>query len=208
VRRDAILTTASEMLRELSAADISLNELSRRTGMAKSNVLRYFESREAILLELCNSELGAFVDQLTDTLAAAVDTGATLAIRSVQLVETLVAALAARPVLCDLMSEQAGVLEHNVSTAAVLEFKRVSIANVERLSAQVVRYLPELGPAGAGRFTALTAMLSTSIWTHSHPPPAVVAAYEAEPSLAPYRLEFTAALRESLQIVLAGLLAA
>jgi AcrR family transcriptional regulator len=208
VRRSAILTTTADMLKEMPAANISLNELSRRTGMAKSNVLRYFESREAILLELCNSELDACVDQLTDTLAAVVDTGATPAIRSAQLVDTLVTTLADRPVLCDLMSEQAGVLEHNISTAAVLGFKRVSIANVERLSALVVRYLPELGPGGADRFTALAAMLSASIWTHSHPPPAVIAAYEAEPSLAPYRLEFTAALRESLQIVLAGLLPA
>ena len=30
----------------MPVAELSLNELSRRVGLAKSNVLRYFESRE------------------------------------------------------------------------------------------------------------------------------------------------------------------
>jgi hypothetical protein len=34
-----------------------------------------------------------------------------------------------------------------------------------------------------------------------------VAAYDADPSLAPYRLNFVTALRDALEIVLAGLLA-
>src|ERR1700733_3165331 len=55
VRRRAILGAAADMLAEMPVADISLNELSRRTGLAKSNVLRYFESREAVLLELLDS---------------------------------------------------------------------------------------------------------------------------------------------------------
>lgn len=36
------------MLSEMPVAKLSLNELSRRIGLAKSNVLRYFESREAV----------------------------------------------------------------------------------------------------------------------------------------------------------------
>ena len=51
LRSQAILDTAAAMLHEMPVADISLNELSRRVGLAKSNVLRYFDSREAVLLE-------------------------------------------------------------------------------------------------------------------------------------------------------------
>ena len=43
------------MLAEMPVAEVTLNELSRRAGLAKSNVLRYFESREAVLLELLDS---------------------------------------------------------------------------------------------------------------------------------------------------------
>ncbi|HEY4701584.1 MAG TPA: helix-turn-helix domain-containing protein, partial [Streptosporangiaceae bacterium] len=56
VRRRAILDTAAAMLAEMTVAEVTLNELSRRVGLAKSNVLRYFESREAVLLDLLGSE--------------------------------------------------------------------------------------------------------------------------------------------------------
>ena len=55
VRRRAILDAAAAMLAEMPVAEVTLNELSRRVGLAKSNVLRYFESREAVLLELLDS---------------------------------------------------------------------------------------------------------------------------------------------------------
>src|SRR6202451_4812423 len=54
-RRRAILGAATAMLAEMPVAEVTLNELSRRVGLAKSNVLRYFESREAVLLELLDS---------------------------------------------------------------------------------------------------------------------------------------------------------
>ena len=55
MRRQAILGAAVAMLAEMPVAQVTLNELSRRAGLAKSNVLRYFESREAVLLELLDS---------------------------------------------------------------------------------------------------------------------------------------------------------
>src|SRR2546421_13066804 len=55
IRRQAILRVAAGMVAEMPVAELSLNELSRRVGLAKSNVLRYFESREAVLLELLDN---------------------------------------------------------------------------------------------------------------------------------------------------------
>lgn len=54
--RARILAVTSEMLEEMPVAKVSLNELSRRL-VRKSNVLRYFESREAVLLQLLDAEL-------------------------------------------------------------------------------------------------------------------------------------------------------
>jgi hypothetical protein len=48
-----LLRTARENLKQGGTLDeLGLNELARQTGMAKSNVYRYFESREALLLDL------------------------------------------------------------------------------------------------------------------------------------------------------------
>src|SRR5437899_12225588 len=72
-RRRAILDTAAAMLDEQPVAQISLNELSRRACLAKSNVLRYFESREAVLLELLDEKTCEWLDQLNADLETGVD---------------------------------------------------------------------------------------------------------------------------------------
>src|ERR1700754_5318237 len=66
LRSQAILDTAAAMLREMPSADLSLNELSRRVGLAKSNVLRYFDSREAVLLELLDTRIREWLAHLTE----------------------------------------------------------------------------------------------------------------------------------------------
>src|SRR5713101_5413614 len=115
VRRRAILDAAAAMLAEMPVAQITLNELSRRIGLAKSNVLRYFESREAVLLELLDSAWQEWLAQLEENLGGAVDAGAPPADRGDQLAAALATSLASQPVLCDLISAQAAVLERNVS---------------------------------------------------------------------------------------------
>src|SRR5271167_4573599 len=84
-RRHAILAAAAAMLAEMPVADVTLNELSRRAGLAKSNVLRYFETREAVLLELLDSAWQDWLVQLDADLAEAVDTSAPLPARADQL---------------------------------------------------------------------------------------------------------------------------
>src|ERR1700742_3629499 len=91
IRRQAILDTAAAMLAEMPVADLSLNELSRRVGLAKSNVLRYFDSRT-----------GEWLEHLARELPATVDAAAVLERRAEQLAGTLSRSLAERPVLCDL----------------------------------------------------------------------------------------------------------
>jgi hypothetical protein len=67
-------------------------------------VLRYFESREAVLLELLNSAWQEWLVQLAGNLAAAADAGAPPAERGDQLAAALATSLASRPVLYDLTS--------------------------------------------------------------------------------------------------------
>ncbi|TDD61971.1 TetR/AcrR family transcriptional regulator [Kribbella antibiotica] len=205
VRRQAILATAAEMLTEMPVSDVSLNELSRRVGLAKSNVLKYFDSREAILLELSGTELLAWVDDLAAGVAA-MPSSASLAERSALLVEVVVSSVSARPVLCDLISAQASVLERNISTETALAFKRTAAGAFERMIEIVTIALPEIGREGAMRFIPPASMLAGALWTHAHPTPAMICAFDADPSLAPLRMEFEPTLREHLTTLLTGVL--
>jgi AcrR family transcriptional regulator len=207
VRRRAILATAAAMLTEMPVAQVTLNELSRRVGLAKSNVLRYFESREAVLLELLDSAWREWLGQLDGDLARSVHDGAPVAERGDQLAAAIAASLAARPVLCDLISAQAAVLERNVSAKVAAEYKRAAIADVTALGRLMLGCVGELGEHDAFRLAAATVMVAGAAWTSTQPSAAMLAAYEADPALASMRPGFTATLREVLEVLISGLLA-
>lgn len=206
-RRQAILGAAAAMLAEMPVAEVTLNELSRRAGLAKSNVLRYFESREAVLLELLDSAWQDWLGQLEADLVGAVDAAAPITVRSDRLAATVAASLASRPMLCDLISAQAAVLERNVSPQVAAQYKRASMAGIAALGGLLRRAVPELGEPDAFRLAGATVMTTGALWPHTHPSAAMLAAYEADPALAAMRLDFTATLREVLEVMIAGLLA-
>jgi AcrR family transcriptional regulator len=206
-RRQAILRAAAAMLTEMPVAGVTLNELSRRAGLAKSNVLRYFESREAVLLELLDAAWQDWLVQLDRGLAGAVDPAAALTARADRMAETVASSLATQPMLCDLIGAQAAVLEHNVSADVAAQYKRASMAAITALGVLMRRCMPELGEADAFQLAGATVMMTAALWPHTQPSAAMLAAYEADPALAALRLDFSSTVREVVQVMTAGLLA-
>ncbi|MGW3657356.1 hypothetical protein ACWD6R_17385 [Streptomyces sp. NPDC005151] len=51
-----------------------------------------------------------------------------------------------------------------------------------------------------------TVMVTGAVWTHAQPSAAMPAACEADPSPASMRLDFTATLRQLLEVLLTGVL--
>ncbi|TQS43093.1 TetR/AcrR family transcriptional regulator [Cryptosporangium phraense] len=196
IRRQAILDTAAAMLDEMPVADVSLNELSRRVGLAKSNVLRYFESREAVLLELLDDFMRSWLASLAGELAA-VDPGESAERRSEQLAEILSRTLASRVALCDLISAQGGVLEQNVSVDVVRRHKRALLADLATMVELVSGAVPELGQ-GAQLVCLQATIMAGALSTYCSPTPEVLAVYEAEPDLAALQFD----LRESLRVAI------
>ena len=205
IRRRAILDTAAAMLDEMPVTDLSLNELSRRVGLAKSNVLRYFESREAVLLELLDTFLASWLTELAEELAAGIEADAPPEVRAGQLGEVLSRSLAGRAVLCDLLGAQGGVLEHNVSVEVVKRHKRSSLAKLEAMSALVRGHVPELGD-GARFFCLMSLVSAGALASYVPPPPSVLAAYAEEPGLGVLNLELRDALRIAFTSALVGVL--
>jgi AcrR family transcriptional regulator len=205
-RRRAILGAAAAMLAEMPVSELTLNELSRRAGLAKSNVLRYFESREAVLLELLDAAWQDWLVRLDLDLMGAVEPAVPVTARCGQLAAAVAASLAARPVLCDLISAQAAVLEHNVSPQAAAQYKRATMAGIAALGGLMLRCVPELGEPDAVKLAGATVLTAGALWPHTQPSAAMLAAYEADPELAALRLDFTATLGEMLEVMSAGLL--
>ncbi|MFG1642073.1 TetR/AcrR family transcriptional regulator [Amycolatopsis sp. NPDC049252] len=204
-RRAAILAAARELLAERPVAEISLRELSCRVGLAKSNVLRYFDSREAIFLEVLDVTWTDWLGDLEETLADPGPAKPGFA-REERLAGTLATSLAGRPLLCDLVSSMGSVLERNISLEFARSFKRRAAANTERLGTLVRKRIPELSVEGAGHFASAVVVVVSGLWPYANPTEAVAVA-SAELGGPPPDELFTTALAEGLANLLAGLVA-
>jgi len=143
-RRSAIITSAREMLVEKNVADISLRELSDRIGLAKSNVLRYFDSREAIFLEVLDEEFQAWLADLEARLGRPRARKANYA-NEIRVATAVADSLTDRQLLCGLIGSMAGVLERNISFGFARDFKARAMgrsAELAQLVARQLRWLP------------------------------------------------------------------
>ena len=143
VRRSAIMNSAREMLAEKDLAEISLRELSNRIGLAKSNVLRYFDSREAIFLEVLDEEFQAWLIDLGTRLGRPRARKANYA-NEIRVAGAVADSLVDRQLLCELLGSMAGVLERNISLDFARDFKARAMGRIAELAQLVARQLPWL----------------------------------------------------------------
>ena len=143
VRRSAIMNSAREMLAEKNLAEISLRELSNRIGLAKSNVLRYFDSREAIFLEVLDEEFQAWLIDLDTRLGRPRARKANYA-NEIRIAGAVADSLVDRQLLCELLGSMAGVLERNISLDFARDFKARAMGRIAELAQLVAGQLPWL----------------------------------------------------------------
>lgn len=156
-RRAHLLSTARALVEGTGAVDgLGLNELARQAGMTKSNVYRYFESREAVLLALLEAEYQAWLGDLRGSLAVPRAAGTRRrpsaherrvapgpASPSIDLLaRTLARTLVSRPVLVVLTSALPTVLEKNLSEEAIVAFKLRSAAFFDEVALALEPYVP------------------------------------------------------------------
>jgi AcrR family transcriptional regulator len=201
-RRSAIMTSAREMLAEKNLADISLRELSDRVGLAKSNVLRYFDSREAIFLEVFDEEFRAWLADLDRRLGKPRARKAGY-VTEVRLATTMAASLVDAELLCELLASMAVVLERNISGEFARDFKARAMANVAAVGQLVARQLPWL-PSEFTEFFADGALTLTAGMYPFSVPTEPVRAVIAELGFPEPRERFSDGLRAGLVTWLIG----
>jgi AcrR family transcriptional regulator len=171
-RRSAILDVARTMLTEKGVAEISLRELSGQVGLAKSNVLRYFDSREAVFLEILDEECGAWLDELEDLLGRPRGRKPKHH-NEIRVATTIADSLVARPLLCELIGSMAGELERNISADFAKDFKARATERTLALSELVARHLPWLPPGFSDFFAEGALTLTAGMYPFSVPTDAV-----------------------------------
>jgi AcrR family transcriptional regulator len=206
-RRDAILGAARELALRDGVRTVSLADIAARVGIHKSALLRYFETREQIFLELTARAWHEWVARLHAALDNPGPGKPGPADGSPELVaEVFAASFAACPLLCDLIAHTPLNLERNVSTEAVRRYKLISLGAVDEAAALVGRALPALTRAEGTEFVGTLASLAGATWQIANPGTALAELYASDPALVRVCVDLEARLRRTGEILLAGLI--
>jgi AcrR family transcriptional regulator len=179
--------------------DVSLADIARRVGLAKSNVLRYFETREEVYLRLLLREWEAWQVDVAVQLWSGEPVPDVIA-------ETLARTLAERALFCDLLSQMSDRLERNVSVEAARTFESGVSPMVSDLGAVVTELLPGMDPADGREVVSATVVIVAGLWPMAHPPPHVVSMLADSPELTQGRFDFERRLRTLLTALIVGFL--
>jgi AcrR family transcriptional regulator len=198
-RREAILAAAADLARRDGVRAVTLSEIARAVGIHKSALLRYFETREQIFLELTGREWAAWQESTTVALAEIASGGA----------DAVAAALATsfveRPLLCDLIPHTALNLERHASVEAVHAYKLTSLGAVDAVAAALAGPLPALSDDQRRELVSYVALLAGSMFQIATPPEPLADLYRREPQLGHALLDLEPRLTRATRVAIAGI---
>lgn len=197
-RRDAILAAARALLDDDGLDHTTLSAIAAKAGITKSNIYRYFESREEILMRLLTQDLRT----TTQALAGALTKPMPLP----EVAATLAGGLSANPRLCLLISITASTLEHNISTENLRAIKQDMVASVAAAATALHRAIPDISTEQSENAVQILWTLTVGLWPHSTPGPALKALYQ-EPDFTRFNQDFGEALTDSIYVMLKGMCA-
>jgi AcrR family transcriptional regulator len=201
MRREAILAAASQLAERDGVRAVTLSDIARSVGIHKSALLRYFETREQIFLDLT----GRAWEEWAEATGAALSTIAPGDADTVA--RTLANGFVERPLLCDLIPHTALNLERHVSTEAVRAYKVVSLAAVHSVTDALAGPLPDLGADQRRELVSYVALLAGGMYQIATPPPPLAELYEREPDLGHSLHDLEAGLTRAARVAIAGLTA-
>jgi AcrR family transcriptional regulator len=199
-RRNAILKAAGRLLDEAGLEGAGLNAIAREVGITKPNIYRYFESREAILIELLVIEVRDWRKAIEHSLPSLPQNDFEA------FAEALATSLDQRARFCLLLGALASVLEHNVGVETVTSFKGKLLAEIALVTSIVSRVVDRLPEEEVGSLMASILMAASGMWPHCHPSP-VVKEVLAREEFAPMRFDFHTMVRDLTRDVLRGRMA-
>lgn len=163
IRRETLLAAAADLFDAEGPQGAGLNAIAARAGFTKSNVYRYFESREDVLLSLFLAELEQFIPDLEQRFSR-IAPGDLDAIAA-----AIAAAFIARPRLASLSAIVSTTLEQNISEQAVMTLKRGMGTLLQRAAALLNARLPGSTLDDCAWLVAMVGTLVAGMWPAANP---------------------------------------
>lgn len=193
-----IMARARDLCTEVGVMGWSLNELGRRADITKSNLYRYFGSREEILMVLMHEEIERFVNTFADKVRN----------RSLS-VQELCAVMAQtydqNPLLCDLLSVSASILEQNTNLDSMRKIKLAGFENQRVLAEAIESCMDDIDHKTAVQIAFVSGVIVMGLWPMASPqaPVRLLTKFEGLESLA---LDFRNELQRMFEAQIRGLI--
>lgn len=136
-RREAILRAALVLFQRLGLENVSLNDIALEVGLAKSNIYRYFASREHIYLIVLQRLAAQFELRIYANLSKLKGRGTVSKVS-----DALIAAYLASPEYGELITVVNSVLEKRLTPDLVVNFRTVFLERRQRLARALADALP------------------------------------------------------------------
>jgi len=198
-RSEALLDAAEALAVELGGVRfVTVAAVTERVGLHRTGVLRYYASKEELLLELAERGWGRWRDAIKTALGDRTGLG------PIEIAGVLAETITLLPVFCDLLTHVTLSLEGDVDIERARRYKTNSFAAHD----DIVSALDQASSMAAEQIMGLlaaTLMLAAGFWQVSHPTPTLARLYEQEPRWGHVALDFAPRLRLLLQATALGL---
>ncbi len=198
-RKEAIYQAAFTLFKKNGYDKVSFNGIAVEAGFTKSNMYRYFSSKDDIFLsvfaDLFCKWVGSFSQQL-QSLEQEVD-GRVFA-------QVWVSSLLEQPKLLDLMPILFTSLERNSSFEQLLEFKRLSMNLLYGLTLDITKIYPDIEGEKAFKLLTLSYAATANSWAATMQSEALKKVYQLDEFQA-LKPDFEKDLTTSIEIIIQGL---
>ena len=201
LRRGDLVRAASELFLQSDFDGVTVAKVAQRAGVAKGTAYLYFNCKEAVFLEMVQSELLMWEEDLNTSLSPISVEAAAHALPLV-----IAQTLARRPTLGRLLVLLHPVIEPSLDIDTARSFKEFLRDLVMRISTLLISKLPALGESAAATLILQIHALVISVTQLAHPPQVIATVLDQDPSLRPMRIAFEPFMAQTLSALLRGTL--
>jgi len=198
-RKEAIYKAAYTLFKKNGYDNVSFNGIAVEAGFTKSNMYRYFSSKDDIFLNVFADLFEQWVDDFSQQLQSLEQEIAAKAFADVWLNSLL-----SQPKLLDLMPILFTSLERNSSFEQLLEFKRLSMNLLYRLTLDITRIYPDIEGEKAFKLLTLSYAATANSWAATMQSDALKKVYQLDEFQA-LKPDFEKDLSTSIEIIIKGL---
>lgn len=198
-RINEIVAATARLYDKQSFEEITFAAIAKEASFTRSNLYKYFNSKEEIFLEFLKHDLADWAGELLKSF----DSSQSYSVK--EFASIWVDSSLKRKRLIDLVSLLHTFLEKNVSKDHLVDFKRSITVELQAVSDLICKLLPEMTPLKVMRFTNMQMSLASGLYQMTNLTDLQREVLD-DPEFEHFKVDFDSHLRDATEYLLRGLL--